>query len=150
MISYPARIHLKRVLSDLWCCVIRPAIRCFMHNSLVKIYFFVFSHLFCTKIRKRGRTPKNSKRGILYLSGLNLMEGILTKNNWLRFPPKPKEAKLKIVGGDFTWILTTRSWSNHSLYNICNCAIILTIVLTSEKNQLPWSFVLIYNTRTRL
>ena len=37
------------------------------------------------------------------------MEGILTKNNWLRFPPKSKEAKLKIVGGDFTWILTTRS-----------------------------------------
>ena len=38
-----------------------------------------------------------------------MMEGILTKNNWLRFPPKPKKAKLKIVGGDFTWILTTRS-----------------------------------------
>ena len=39
----------------------------------------------------------------------------MTMNNWLRFPPKPKEAKLKIVGGDFTWILTTRSWPNHSL-----------------------------------
>ena len=31
---------------------------------------------------------------LLYLSGLNVMEGILTKNNWLRFPPKPQEAKL--------------------------------------------------------
>ena len=40
---------------------------------------------------------------VLYLSGLNIMEGILTKNNWLRFPPKPKEAKLKIMGGDFIW-----------------------------------------------
>ena len=29
-----------------------------------------------------------------------VMEGILTKNNLLRFPPKPKEAKLKIMGGD--------------------------------------------------
>ena len=40
---------------------------------------------------------------LLYLSGLNMTEGILTKNNWLRFPPKPKEAKLKIMGGDFIW-----------------------------------------------
>ena len=31
---------------------------------------------------------------LLYLSGLNMMEGILTK---------PKEAKLKIMGGDFIW-----------------------------------------------
>ena len=31
---------------------------------------------------------------LLYLFGLNKMEGLLTKNNWLRFPPKPKEAKL--------------------------------------------------------
>ena len=38
---------------------------------------------------------------LLYLSGHNMMEGILTKNNRLRFPPKPKEAKLKIMGGDF-------------------------------------------------
>ena len=45
---------------------------------------------------------------ILYLSGLNKMEGLLTKNNWLRFPPKPKEAKLNIFGGDLFWILTTR------------------------------------------
>ena len=34
---------------------------------------------------------------MLYLSGLNMMEGILTKNNWLRFPPKLKEAKLNII-----------------------------------------------------
>ena len=58
---------------------------------------------------------------LLYLSGLNMMEGILTKNKWLRFPPKPKEAQLNILGGDLFWILTTRSWSNHSLYNICKC-----------------------------
>ena len=37
---------------------------------------------------------------LLYLSGLYMMEGILTKNNWLRFPPKPKEAKLNIMGRD--------------------------------------------------
>ena len=37
---------------------------------------------------------------VLYLSGLNMIEGILTKNNWLRFPAKPKEVKLKIIGGD--------------------------------------------------
>ena len=35
----------------------------------------------------------------LYLSGLNNMEGLLTKNNWMRFPPKPKDAKLNIMGG---------------------------------------------------
>ena len=34
---------------------------------------------------------------LLYLSGLKKMEGLLTKNNWLRFPPKPKEAKLNIM-----------------------------------------------------
>ena len=38
---------------------------------------------------------------VLYLSGLNMMEGILTKNNWLRFPPKPEEAELMIMGGGF-------------------------------------------------
>ena len=47
-----------------------------------------------------------------------MMEGLLTKDNWLRFPPKPKEAKLNIMGGDLYWILPKRSWSNHSLYNI--------------------------------
>ena len=35
---------------------------------------------------------------LLYLSGLNKMEGLLTKSNWLRFPPKPKEDKLNIMG----------------------------------------------------
>ena len=50
-----------------------------------------------------------NRGGILYLSGINMTEGILTKNYWLRVPPKSKEAKLKIVGGDFIWILPTRS-----------------------------------------
>ena len=43
------------------------------------------------------------------LSGLNMMEGILTKNDWLRFSPKPKEAKLNIMGVDLFWILASRS-----------------------------------------
>ena len=34
---------------------------------------------------------------LLYLSGFNKMEGLLKKNNWLRFPPKPKEAKLNFI-----------------------------------------------------
>ena len=44
---------------------------------------------------------------------------------------------LNNVGGDFTWILPTRSWSNHSLYNISNCAITFSIVLTSNKAYYP-------------
>ena len=36
-----------------------------------------------------------------------------------------QEAKLKIVGG-------AMSWSNQQLYNICNCVISFSIVLTSE------------------
>ena len=64
---------------------------------------------------------------LLYLSGLNMMEGILTKNNQLRFPPKPKEAKLNITGDDIFWILPTRSSSNHSLNNICKFAIITSL-----------------------
>ena len=43
----------------------------------------------------------NRLKVVLYLSGLNMMEGILTQNKWLRFPSKPKEDKLKIMGGDF-------------------------------------------------
>ena len=31
---------------------------------------------------------------ILYSSGLDMMERISTKEQWLRFPPKPKGAKL--------------------------------------------------------
>ena len=45
---------------------------------------------------------------LLYLSGLNMMEDI-DKEQWLRFPPKPKEAKLNIMGGDLFWILASRS-----------------------------------------
>ena len=37
-------------------------------------------------IDKDGRKA-NSSKTLLYLSGLNMMEGILTKSNWLRFPP---------------------------------------------------------------
>ena len=43
-----------------------------------------------------------------------------------------KNEVTKIKKHEKIWILTTRSWSNHSLYNICNCAIIFTIVLASE------------------
>ena len=71
---------------------------------------------------------------LLYLSGLNKMEGLLTKNNWLRFPPKPKKAKPTIVGGDLFWILTPKFWYNHSLYNICKCD---SVVLTSNKASYP-------------
>ena len=35
---------------------------------------------------------------LLYLSGLNMMEGMLTKEQWLRFPPKPNDAKLNEYG----------------------------------------------------
>ena len=31
---------------------------------------------------------------LLYLSGLNTMEGMLNKEQWLRFPPKPNDAKI--------------------------------------------------------
>ena len=50
------------------------------------------------KAEYAGGVPNTVK--VLYLSGLNMMERILTKNNWLRFPPKPEEAKLLIMGGD--------------------------------------------------
>ena len=46
------------------------------------------------------RHPVAISETVLYLSGLKKMEGLLTKNNWLRFPQKPKEAKLNIMGGD--------------------------------------------------
>ena len=32
---------------------------------------------------------------LLCLSGLNMMEGMLNKEQWLRFPPKPYDAKAK-------------------------------------------------------
>ena len=51
----------------------------------------------------------NMMEGILYLSGLNMKEGILNKEQLAKVPSKPKEAKLKIMGGDFIWILPTRS-----------------------------------------
>ena len=46
---------------------------------------------------------------LFYLSGLNMMEEILNKEQLAMVPSKTKDAKLKIVGGDFIWILTTRS-----------------------------------------
>ena len=55
-----------------------------------------------------------------------------TKNNWLKVPSKTKDAKPKIVGGDFIWILTAISWSNLSLYNIYICAISFSVVLNSK------------------
>ena len=41
-----------------------------------------------------------------------------------------QEAKLKIVGGEM-------SWSNQQLYNICNCLITFSIVLTRELTCYP-------------
>ena len=32
---------------------------------------------------------------IMYLSGLKMMEGMLNTEQWLRFPPKPYDAKAK-------------------------------------------------------
>ena len=42
---------------------------------------------------------------LLYLSGLNMLEGILNKERLAKVPSKTLEAKLKIMGGDFIWIL---------------------------------------------
>ena len=42
----------------------------------------------------------------MYLSGLKIMEGILNKEQMAKVPSKTKDAKLKIVGGDFILILT--------------------------------------------
>ena len=56
---------------------------------------------------------------ILHLSGLNMMEGILTKNNWLRFPPKPKEAKLNIVAKYFETKSTAKKVNKH--YGTLEC-----------------------------
>ena len=39
----------------------------------------------------------------------------IDKEQLAEVPSKTKDAKLKIVGGDFIWIPTTRSWSNHLL-----------------------------------
>ena len=65
-------------------------------------YWRADKHVYFELIDKDGRKA-NSSKTLLYLSGLNMMEGILTKSNWLRFPPKPKEAKLNIMGGDLLW-----------------------------------------------
>ena len=70
-------------------------------SILEKKFFFIGVSFF------KGRRYFRSRTLLLYLSGLNKMEGLLTKNNWLRFPPKPKEAKLNIVGGDLFWIITS-------------------------------------------
>ena len=44
---------------------------------------------------------------LLYLSGLNMIEGMLNKEQLAKVPSKTKEAKLKSMGGDFVWILST-------------------------------------------
>ena len=59
--------------------------------------------------------------------------GNIDKEQWPRFPPKPKDAKLIFMGGDIHLILTTWCWSYDWLYNICNCAIYFSFVLTSNK-----------------
>ena len=47
-------------------------------------------------IIRRNKSLKvliNSNK-LLYVSGLNMMEGMLNKDQWLRFPPKPYDAKI--------------------------------------------------------
>ena len=43
---------------------------------------------------------KQGRVTIVFVWSHSKMEGLLTKNNWLRFPPEPEEAKLNIIGGD--------------------------------------------------
>ena len=42
---------------------------------------------------------------LLYLSGFNMLEGLLNKEQLAEVPSKTLKAKLKIMGGDFIWIL---------------------------------------------
>ena len=46
---------------------------------------------------------------LLDVSGLNMMEGMLTKEQWLRFPPKPNDAKLNEYGRRLHLILTANA-----------------------------------------
>ena len=62
--------------SPVVCC--RKILYVYRHEVTLLIYITVASHRFSMDLLM-----------LLYLSGLNMMEGILTKNNWLRFPPKP-------------------------------------------------------------
>ena len=51
------------------------------------------------KIFTRTLIMKSHILLLLYSSGFDMMEGISTKNNqWQRFPPKPKDAKLNNYG----------------------------------------------------
>ena len=73
-----------------------------------------------------GPTQKITPKQLLYLSGygwrqnqegkVNIVGGVLPGYDGRQ----NQEAKLKILGGDLT------------IYNICNCAITFSIVLTSE------------------
>ena len=47
-------------------------------------------HLLSAPCKKQIQDDCNNINTVSYLSGLNMMEEILTKSNWLRFPPKPK------------------------------------------------------------
>ena len=68
---------------------------------------------------------------ILYLSGLNTMDGANIEQRTISLASKPR-SQTKDCGRIFIWIQPTRSQSNHSLYIICNCDINFSIVLTSE------------------
>ena len=58
--------------------------------------------------------------------------GAMDNRLWL--PPKPR-SQTKDCGMSKSLIQPTRS--NQLLYNICNCAITLSIVLTSNKASYP-------------
>ena len=51
--------------------------------------------------QKLSNSIRNAFPILLYLSGLNMMEGILNKEQLAKVPSKTKEAKLKIMGGDY-------------------------------------------------
>ena len=46
--------------------------------------------------------------------------GNIGKEHWLRFPPKPNEAKLIILRRDFLWILISNILIKSFIYNTCN------------------------------
>ena len=57
---------------------------------------------------KSSKTATKITFLVLYLSGLNMMEEILNKELLAKVPSKTKEPQLKIMWGDFIWILPTR------------------------------------------
>ena len=113
-----------------------------IYNNLYPFIVFVWSQYDGGNIEQRlcnSSTKILQGRKWLYLSGLNMMEGMLNKEQVAKVPSKTKKGKLKIMGGDIILVLPTRSsWSNHSQYNICKCAIIFSVLLTSQYSQVVY------------